>query len=117
MKFRIPKFQRGQNSNLIGSLALIAITGLGVLWAVHHARAEAPASADLSVIAPTAGVAKVTREDLYKQVTIAAEFRPYAEVALHAKVSGYVKKMNVDFGDQVEGRTIVGHARSSRIAG
>ena len=63
---------------------------------------KAPASADLSVIAPTAGVAKVTREDLYKQVTIAAEFRPYAEVALHAKVSGYVKKMNVDFGDQVK---------------
>ena len=102
MKFRIPKFQQGQNSNLIGSLALITITGLGVLWAVHHARAEAPASADLSVIPPTAGVAKVTREDLYKQVTIAAEFRPYAEVALHAKVSGYVKKMNVDFGDQVK---------------
>jgi RND family efflux transporter MFP subunit len=102
MKFRIPKFQQGQNSNLIGSLALVAITGLGVLWAVHHARAEAPASADLGVISPTAGVAKVTREDLYKQVTIAAEFRPYAEVALHAKVSGYVKKINVDFGDQVK---------------
>jgi RND family efflux transporter MFP subunit len=52
--------------------------------------------------APTAGVAKVTREDLYKEVTIAAEFRPYVEVALHAKVSGYVSKMNVDFGDKVK---------------
>ena len=102
MKFRISKFHPGQNSNLIGTLALITIIGFGVLWAVHHARAEAPAGADLSVIAPTAGVAKVTREDLYKQVTMAAEFRPYAEVALHAKVSGYVKTMNVDFGDQVK---------------
>lgn len=102
MKFRISKFRPGQNSNLIGTLALITIIGFGVLWAVHHARAEAPAGADLSVIAPTAGVAKVTREDLYKQVTMAAEFRPYAEVALHAKVSGYVKTMNVDFGDQVK---------------
>jgi len=35
-------------------------------------------------------------------VTIAAEFRPYEEVALHAKVSGYVSKMNVDFGDTVK---------------
>jgi len=102
MKFSIPKFRQGRNSILIGSLALIAIIGLGGLWAVHYARAETPANADLSVIAPIAGVAKVTREDLYKQVTIAAEFRPYAEVALHAKVSGYVKKMNVDFGDQVK---------------
>ena len=102
MKFNIPKFQHGQNSSLIGTLALIAIIGLGALWAVHHACAEAPASAEFSVVAPTAGVAKVMRQDLYKQVTIAAEFRPYAEVALHAKVSGYVKKMNVDFGDQVK---------------
>ena len=33
---------------------------------------------------------------------MAAEFRPYEEVALHAKVSGYVSKMNVDFGDTVK---------------
>ena len=44
----------------------------------------------------------MTREDLYKQITIAAEFRPYQQVELHAKVSGYVKEMNVDFGDKVK---------------
>ena len=65
-----------------------------------HAR-KLPRSADLTA-APTAGVAKVTREDLYKEVTISAEFRPYEEVELHAKVSGYVSKMNVDFGDKVK---------------
>ena len=48
------------------------------------------------------GVAKVSREDLYKEVTIPAEFRPYVEVELHAKVSGYVEEMNVDFGDRVK---------------
>ncbi len=47
-------------------------------------------------------MAKVTREDLFKQVTIDAEFRPYVEVALPAKVTGYVGKMNVDFGDKVK---------------
>lgn len=83
-------------------MSLVTVICLGLLWATHHARAEAPAIADLIVPAQTVSVAKVTREDLYKQVTIAAEFRPYAEVALHAKVSGYVKKMNVDFGDQVK---------------
>ena len=55
-----------------------------------------------AAVTPTAGVAKVTREDLFKAVTIAAEFRPYEEVALHAKVSGFVSKMNVDFGDTVK---------------
>src|SRR5665213_3463080 len=88
MKFKIVKFRFG---NLCKMLAAILVIGLGVLWAVHHARAQTPAS-----------VAKVTREDLYKQVTIAAEFRPYEEVELHAKVSGYVSNMNVDFGDKVK---------------
>ena len=97
MKFKVVKFQFG---NLLKILAALVV-GLGGLWAIHHARAQAPVSTDLNA-APTAGVAKVTREDLCKQVTIAAEFRPYQQVELHAKVSGYVKEMNVDFGDQVK---------------
>jgi RND family efflux transporter MFP subunit len=78
-----------------------AVFGLGILWATHHARAQTPAGAVPAGV-PTAGVAKVTREDLSKAVTISAEFRPYEEVELHAKVSGYVSKMNVDFGDKVK---------------
>jgi RND family efflux transporter MFP subunit len=98
MKFKIVK---SHFKNLFKILAVVLIIGLGVLWAVHHARGQVSVSADLTG-PPTAGVAKVTREDLYKEVTISAEFRPYVEVALHAKVSGYVSKMNVDFGDQVK---------------
>jgi len=98
MKFKIVKFRFG---NLCKILATVFVIGLVGLWAAHRARAQAPMKAELAA-APTAGVAKVTREDLYKQVTIAAEFRPYEEVTLHAKVSGYVSKMNVDFGDQVK---------------
>lgn len=98
MKFKIVKFRFG---NLCKILAAVFVIGLGVLWAAHHARAQTPTSADSST-APMAGVAKVTREDLYKEVTISAEFRPYEEVELHAKVSGYVDKMNVDFGDKVK---------------
>jgi RND family efflux transporter MFP subunit len=47
-------------------------------------------------------VTPATREDLCKEVRIPAEFRPYQEVALHAKVSGYVKDMKVDIGDKVK---------------
>jgi RND family efflux transporter MFP subunit len=101
MKFKISNYQFGFKSGLIGTLTVALIICIGVLWAAHRARAQIPASADLTA-APTAGVAKVTREDLFRQVTMAAEFRPYEEVALHAKVSGYVSKMNVDFGDTVK---------------
>ncbi len=82
-------------------LAGILLVGLVVLWLAHRAQAQAPAAAD-EAVTPTAGVAKVTREDLFRQVTIAAEFRPYVEVALPAKVTGYISKMNVDFGDTVK---------------
>ncbi len=47
-------------------------------------------------------VAKAAREDLSSELMCYAEFRPYLEVDLHAKVSGYVDKMNVDFGDKVK---------------
>jgi RND family efflux transporter MFP subunit len=50
----------------------------------------------------TVAAAQVTREDLFNEVEIPAEFRPYVEVELHAKVSGYLDKMNVDFGDKVK---------------
>jgi RND family efflux transporter MFP subunit len=46
--------------------------------------------------------AKVTRQDVYDEVPIPAEFRPYVESELHAMVTGYVSQMNVDFGDKVK---------------
>jgi RND family efflux transporter MFP subunit len=49
-----------------------------------------------------AAVASVEREDLCREVEIPAEFRPYVEVELHAKVSGYLQRINVDFGDRVK---------------
>ncbi len=44
----------------------------------------------------------VRRQDLLETVQFYAEFRPYQEVELHAKVTGYVDRMLVDFGDRVK---------------
>jgi RND family efflux transporter MFP subunit len=81
----------------------IAIGVLIIVWfvIVHHPRKQNPGEVGLNGTSVVA-VAKVMREDLFKEVTIPAEFRPYMEVELHAKVSGYVDKMNVDFGDKVK---------------
>ena len=51
---------------------------------------------------PVVAVARVDREDLFREIRLPAEFRPYTEVDLHAKVSGYVKEMKVDIGDRVK---------------
>ena len=101
MKFKPFKIEKLRLGKLGKFLAAAIALSLGGLWLAHHARAQAPVIAD-SAAAPTVGVAKVTREDLFKEKTYDAEFRPYVEVTLHAKVSGYVSKMNVDFGDKVK---------------
>ena len=60
-------------------------------------------------------VARVTREDLYNEVTIPAEFRPYLEVELHAKVSGYVQRDEGGFRRPGQSGPTPGDAGSSRI--
>ena len=57
--------------------------------------------------APTVAVAKATTEDLSRGLVLTAEFKPYQEVDLMAKVAGYVKQINVDVGDRVtEGQVL-----------
>lgn len=52
--------------------------------------------------AATVAVAKATIEDLSRGMVLTAEFRPFQEVDLMAKVAGYVKKIYVDVGDRVK---------------
>lgn len=58
------------------------------------ASAEAPTET-------TVGVAKVSRHDLARSMTVTAELIPFQEVEVMAKVAGYVQKMYVDVGDHV----------------
>jgi len=57
--------------------------------------------ADAAATIPRAAVATVKREPVTKNLTVAGEFIPYQEVELHAKVAGYIRRINVDIGDRV----------------
>jgi RND family efflux transporter MFP subunit len=52
--------------------------------------------------APTAAVVKVTRHNLSSDLEIASEFLPFQEIDVYAKVSGYIKKLYVDWGTHVK---------------
>jgi len=91
------KFLRILNWKLLLVLAA-GITGLIALESSHGDTRSVPPAAN----PPTVAVARVTREDLANEMEVPAEFRPFVEVELHAKVSGYLDKMNVDFGDKVK---------------
>jgi RND family efflux transporter MFP subunit len=51
--------------------------------------------------APTVAAVKIGRGDLSQVLTIAAEFRPFQEIEVHAKVAGFLKSISVDVGDRV----------------
>lgn len=88
---------------LLGISAVIVVGIAGFFWFSRHVQAEGEdGGTAMTPSVPVVAVSKVRRQDLYKQVTYPAEFRPYVEVELHAKVSGYVDQMNVDFGDKVK---------------
>jgi RND family efflux transporter MFP subunit len=53
-------------------------------------------------VAPTVAVVKVARENVSDTLEIASEFQPYQEIDVFAKVSGYVRKLYVDFGTHVK---------------
>lgn len=57
--------------------------------------------------APTVAVVPVARGEIYREVTFDAELRPYKEIELHARATGYLDKILVDAGDAVrEGQLI-----------
>jgi RND family efflux transporter MFP subunit len=60
------------------------------------------AAADDTASAPAAAVVKVTRRNIADSLEIASEFQPFQEVDIYAKVSGYIHKLNVDYGTHVK---------------
>jgi RND family efflux transporter MFP subunit len=62
-----------------------------------------PRAEDAATSEPlTVAVARATRGDVEQALTIEAEFRPFQEIDVHAKVSGYLKSITVDVGDRVQ---------------
>jgi RND family efflux transporter MFP subunit len=58
-------------------------------------------SADDPSNAPRVAVVKAVRQDISSTLEIAAEFEPFQEIDVYAKVSGYIQKLYVDWGTHV----------------
>ena len=88
----------GQKTKLL-LLFVLLIVGMAVAFIVLKTRGISLQPGAQPIV--TVAAAKVTRQNVYDEVPIPAEFRPYVESELHAMVTGYVSQMNVDFGDKV----------------
>lgn len=51
--------------------------------------------------------ASVTRADVFQEVSFGAELRPWQEIELHAKVTGFVESITVDAGDVVKDNALL----------
>lgn len=88
--------------------ALVSLVGMVLLGMVGCSgeKAGVAESTDPEK-AVNVAVTKVVRADLSQTLRIAAEFRPFQEIEVHAKVAGYVKHIDVDVGDRVKkGQTL-----------
>jgi RND family efflux transporter MFP subunit len=85
----------------IAWIAVIVVLGVLILG-FFLLRGKFGKTSEATATNPTVAVEPVDREDLSIEVTIPAEFRAYVEAELNAKVSGFLKKINVDFGDKVK---------------
>src|SRR5260370_28409934 len=77
-------------------LTLFSLSEFGAGWGGAH-----KAAADDTANAPAAAVVKVARRNIADNLEISSEFEPYQEVDVYAKVSGYIHKLNVDYGSHV----------------
>lgn len=80
----------------------LLVAGIPALLMVSCARTRtAQAGPGPAPEAASVAVTKVVREDLARKLTLSAEFKPFQQIDLMAKVSGYVKAIHVDVGDKI----------------
>lgn len=74
---------------------------------LRHTGTEADGETKASTGDPVAAVVRVGRGFAGAPLSLAGAFKPFQDVDVHAKVSGYIKKMYVDVGAHVkEGQTL-----------
>jgi RND family efflux transporter MFP subunit len=102
----IPKPTTGYRSPVasrLGSGVFLFVVALAISACHGHGDQSAAEAASTS----TAQVAVAQRGNMSRVLTLAGQFQPYQTVDIHPKVSGYMKKINVDIGDIVkQGQTL-----------
>jgi len=83
---------------LVGAALCLVIT----ILIVSRVRTGAPAHTRTGSDVVAAAIAIAKRAPIGNSFSVAGEFVPYQEIEMHAKVSGYVRKINVDIGDRVK---------------
>jgi RND family efflux transporter MFP subunit len=85
-------------SRLFGFTALAVVLSVGLCSCSGR---SGQVEADSQNIV-TVGVTNVTKKTLSRQLTLSSELVPFQEIDVYAKESGYVRKLDVDYGTHVK---------------
>ena len=86
---------------LSGLLLSCLIVGFVLSSRMRASQGPGPSGAPITSLA-RAPVAVIKLGSLTNTLSIAGEFLPYQELEVHAKVTGYIRKIYVDIGDRVK---------------
>ena len=94
-------------SRLRGCLSGRALVASVFALAVISGCNTRPGDANAASQPPSAAVGIVQRGNISHVLSLAGQFQPYQVIDVHAKVSGYVRRIYVDIGDRVHaGQTL-----------
>jgi len=93
-------------THAIGISSVTLLAGL-----LTSCKSAAPPAAALPIV-PVATAGPATLEN---DLTLTAEFRPYQDVDVMAKVAGYVRSINVDIGDHVRQNAVLATLEAPEI--
>ena len=80
----------------------VAIGFAAISCGCGGSKTNAGGIADAAANAPHVAVVAVTRQSISSTLQIDSELEPFQEIPVYAKVSGYIQKLNVDWGTHVK---------------
>jgi RND family efflux transporter MFP subunit len=91
--------KRAGTFDAFGYLSIgLAVMLAGALSSCSGRNQKVEASAE----SPSVGVTSVVKKTLSRQITLSSELVPFQEIDVYAKESGYVQKLDVDYGTRVK---------------
>jgi RND family efflux transporter MFP subunit len=104
----------------LGAILLILVAA-AILWKetpkpAVTAGADIEKEATMPHTGPSVQVMKPQRRDIARKLTLPANIAPWYQATLYAKVSGYLKEMRVDKGDEVKKGQIIAIIDAPEVA-
>jgi RND family efflux transporter MFP subunit len=82
--------------------AALIVPVAAVLTSCNGSEKDSANSPSVAAEGISVGVAKVGKKALDRKLTVSSELVPFQEIDVYAKESGYVKKLDVDYGSRVK---------------